>query len=88
MGSLVKSKFGNMGENTREGRSRSRRKEVACKKRLLYQFEYCQSIDMSSCLLVYVFLKQEVCLDMDEPILELPEKEQGELLNIYGYPDI
>ena len=43
---------------------------------------------MGYILLSYICSKQEVCLEMDEPILDLPEKEQGELLNIYGYPDV
>ena len=43
---------------------------------------------MSSFSLVYVCSKQKVCLEMDEPIPDLPEKEQGELLTIYGDPDV
>ena len=81
VGSLVKAKVGNMEDNTREGRSRGMRKAVVVysysvvgKKKFLVQFEYGQKIEMSSCLLVYVCSKQEVCLEMDEPISDLPKK--------------
>ena len=39
---------------------------------------------MSSCSLVYLCSKEEVCLEMDEPISNLPKTEQGELLTIDG----
>ena len=39
---------------------------------------------MSYFLLVCVWSKQEVCLDMDEPISDLPEKVQGGFLTIDG----
>ena len=42
---------------------------------------------MSYISLSYPCLKQEVYLDMDEPISDLPPKEQGELLTIDGGPD-
>ena len=41
---------------------------------------------MSSVSLSYVCWKEEVFLETDEPILDLTPKEQGELLNIDGYP--
>ena len=84
VGSLVKAKVRNMEENTREGGIRSMRKDVVGfvqslvgKNEFLFKFEYGQKRDMGSCLLVYVCSKQEVWLDMDEPISDLPEKEQG-----------
>ena len=43
--------------------------------------------DMSSILISYLCLKHEVCLEMDDPISDLPKKEQGKLLTIDGYPD-
>ena len=43
---------------------------------------------MSSSLFVYVCSKEEVCLEIDEPISNLPEKEQGGLLIIDGDTDI
>ena len=39
-------------------------------------------------LLVYLCLKEGLCLDMNGQISNLPEKEQGELLNIGGDPDV
>ena len=38
---------------------------------------------MSSGSFSYVFLKEEVCLDIDDPIAELPQNEQGGFLTIY-----
>ena len=52
------------------------------------KFEYGQKRDMSSISFLYLCLKPEVCLDMDEPISDLPKKQQGELLNIDGDPDV
>ena len=43
---------------------------------------------MSYFPLIYVCSKQEACLDMDEPISDLPEKKQDYLLIIDGYPDV
>ena len=37
-------------------------------------------------MLVFLSLEEEV--DMEEPISHLPEKEQGELLTINGYPEV
>ena len=92
--SLVKEKSGIMEENTREGRSRRMRKYVmGCvhymveKNNSLVQFEYEQKRDMSSSSLVYVFSKEEECLEMDEPISDLPETDQGEFLTIDWDPD-
>ena len=47
---------------------------VVGKKRFLVQLENGQKNEMSSCLLVYVCPKEEVCLEMDEPKSKLPEK--------------
>ena len=58
------------------------------KKKFLVQFEDGQKREMSSCSLVYVCLKQEVCLEVDEPISDLPEKEQGKLLTIDRDPGV
>ena len=41
---------------------------------------------MSSSLLVFFCSKEEV--DMDEPLSNSPEKEQGELLIIVRYPEV
>ena len=43
---------------------------------------------MSSTSFSYLCPKQEVCLDKDEPISDLPPKRKGELLNIDGDPDV
>ena len=39
---------------------------------------------MSCVFILYVCSKEQICLDMDEPIPYLSEKEQAELLTIYG----
>ena len=79
MGSIVKAKVRKMEENTREGRSRRNSKDVMrCfqsmvgKDNFLVKFEDGQKIEMSYCLLAYVCLKQDVCLEMDELISDLP----------------
>ena len=59
-------------------------KDVVVKKNLLIQLEDFHKIQMSSFSLVFLCSKEEV--DMDELLSNLPEKEQGELLIIYGYP--
>ena len=83
-----------MEENTREGRVRSMRKyvvgcvhAVVVKKKFLVQFKDGIKRDISSSLLSYLCSKKEVCLYTYEPISNLPEKEQGELLNIDEDPD-
>ena len=95
VGTLVTAKVREMEEKTRDGRSRRTRKEaVGCveamvgNKKFLVRFKDGQRREMSSCSLVYVCLKQEVCLEVDEPISDLPEKEQGKLLTIDGDPDV
>ena len=91
--SFVKEKFGDMEDNTREEGSRRMRQEVegrvkyvVGKKRLLVQFEDGKNKDTSYCLLMFLSSKDEV--DMDEPLSNSPEKEQGELLIIYGDPEV
>ena len=60
--------------------------DVAGKKRLLFQFGYGQKKYMSYSSLVFLSLKKEV--EMDDPLSNLPEKEQGELLIIDGNPEV
>ena len=79
VGSVVNAKVGDLNKITREGRSRRTRKEVVeCvhivvgKKKFLVQFEYGQKKDISSSLLVFLSLKEEV--EMDDAISHSPEK--------------
>ena len=92
VGSVVKTKVGELGNITREGRIRIMIKEVVgCvqsvleKNMLLVQFKYWQKKEISFSLLVFLSSKEEV--DMDEEISHSTEKEQGEFLTIVGYPD-
>ena len=71
VGYVVKAKDGDMDDNKREGISRRTRKEVVGyvqdvveTKTLLVQFKYGQKKDMSSSLIMFLCLKEEV--DMDE----------------------
>ena len=70
-----------MEENIREERTKIMRKYVVgCvhavvgKKKLLVQFIYGQKIYMSCVSLSYLRSKEEVCLDMDDKISNLPKK--------------
>ena len=79
VGSVVKSKVGELEKITREGRSSRIRKEVVgCfqsvvgKKKFLVLFEYGQKKDMGSCSLVY--LSEKEVFEMEESISHLPEK--------------
>ena len=81
VGSVVKAKVGEMEENTREGRIRRMRKElmgcvqaVVGKKKLLVQFKKLQKKEMIYCSIVYVCSREEICLEMDDPISNLAEK--------------
>ena len=56
------------------------------KKKFIFQFKYWKKKEIGSSLLVFLSYKEEV--DMDKPILHLPEKEQGELLTIDGDTDV
>ena len=76
VGYTVKAKIGYLENITREGRSRSMRKEVVgCvqnlvgNKKFLFQFEYGHNKGISSSLLVFLSLKEEV--ETDEPISHL-----------------
>ena len=73
---VAKSKFGDMKDNTSEGRSMTTRKEVVgCvhavlgKKKILSEFDYGQNKEMSFVLFLYVCSKEEVCLDIDVIII-------------------
>ena len=59
---------------------------IVVNKKFLFQFLYGQNKEISSSLLDFKNSKDEV--DMDEPLSHSPEKEQGYLLNIVGYPDV
>ena len=79
VGSVVKSKVGDLEKITREGRSRRTRKEVALcvqdvagKKKFLFQFEDGQKKEISSSSLVFLSSKEEV--DMDDPLSHSTEK--------------
>ena len=81
VGSVVKAKAGETEENKREGSNRRMRKDVVgCvqavvgKKNFLVQFEDVKKKEMSSCSLLYLCSKDEVCLEMDEPISYVPKK--------------
>ena len=91
--SVVKAKVGELGNFTREGRSRRMRKNVmGCvqsvvgRKNFLFVFEDGQKKEISSSSFVYLSSKEE--LEMEEPISHLPEKEQGGLLTINGDPEV
>ena len=93
VGYVVKEKVGEIEEDTRKGRIRRTIKEVVgCvqdmvgKKRFLVQFGDGQRKDTSSSLLVFLISKKEV--EMDEPLSNYPEKEQGELLIIDGNHEV
>ena len=55
--------------------------------KFLVQFENEQKKERIFCQLVYLYSKEEICLDMDKPISNLPDKEQGDLLTIGGDSD-
>ena len=93
VGSIVKAKVRNMEEKTREGRSRRTRKEATCcihamvgKKKFVVQFEDGQKREMSASSLSYVCEKEEVGEEVDKTIYDLPNRGQGDLLNINGDP--
>ena len=50
---------------------------VIGKKKFLIQLKYVQKRGMSSCLLSYLFSNDEVVKEVDEPMYDLPLKEQG-----------
>ena len=59
---------------------------VVGNKKLLFHFEDGQKKYISSSLLVFLSSKEEV--EMDEAISYSPEKEQGELLTIFGDAEV
>ena len=78
VGSVVKAKVGEAEENTREGRIRRMRKDlmgcfqdVMGEKKLLAQLKKNQKKEMISCSIVYVCSREEICLEMDDPISNL-----------------
>ena len=92
--SLIKEKVGNIEEKTREGISRSTRKDVVgcvqcvvSKKRFLVQFEYGKKKYMSAYSLSYLCKKEEVGQEEDDNKSDHPKKQQGELLTIDGDTD-
>ena len=93
VGSVVKAKVGEFENITREGRSMRMRKEVvgcvqavAGKKNFVIQLEDGQKKEISSSLLLFLSLKEEV--EMDEAISHYSEKEQGKFLTIVGDPEV
>ena len=60
--------------------------DVVGKKRLLVKFESGKKKDMISVSIQYVCQKEEVCLEIDQPISGIPQKEIGKLLTIDGGP--
>ena len=93
VGSGVKSKVGYLEKITRKGRIRRMRKEVVgCfhslvgKNKFLVLFEYGQKKEIGYFFLVYLSEKEEI--EMEEPITLFPEKEEGVLLTINGYPEV
>ena len=50
---------------------------VVGRNKLPVKFEDRKEKERSSVSLQYVYLKEEVCLDTDDPISSLPQKEQG-----------
>ena len=93
MGCVVKEKVGYIEENTREVRNRTNRKEmVVCvqdlvgKKIFLVQSEYVQTEEIRPFLILFLCSKEEV--EMDEPLSNSLEKEQGELLIIDGNNEV
>ena len=93
VGSVVKAKVGELENITREGISRMTRKDVVIcvqsvvgNNNFLVQLEYGQNKEISSSLLVFLSSKYRV--EMDEAISHSPEKEQGELLTIFGCTEV
>ena len=93
VGSVVKTKVGELENIIGDGSIRRTRKEmvvcvqsVAGKKNLHVLFEDGQKKEIVSSLLVYLSEKEEV--DMEESISHLTEKEEGILLTINGDPEV
>ena len=93
VGSIVKTKVGELENITREGIIRRMRKHVVGfvqsllgNKKFLVLFKDGQKKEISASL--FVVLSSKEGIDMDEAILYSPKKEQGELLNIVGDPEV
>ena len=87
----MKARVRDMEENTRTGRSRRMRKNVACcvqavvgKKKLLVQFKYGHNRETSDSSLPCLCSKEEVDQEVDDTISDLPKRGKGELLTIDG----
>ena len=72
-----------MEDNTREGRSRRMRRlavgffqSMTGKNNFLVKFQDRKKIDMSSCSIFYVCLKEEVAQELDETISGLPKNNR------------
>ena len=81
VGSVVKANVRDIKDKIRKARIRRMRNEVVgrfqamvWKNRFLAQFVDEQNIDMSYSLIQYLCSKEEVCLEMEEPISNLPKK--------------
>ena len=59
---------------------------VVEKKILLVQFEYGQKVEINPSLILFLSSNEEV--EMDEPLSNSLEKEQGGLLTIDGVPEV
>ena len=60
--------------------------DVVGENTFLVQFEYDKKKYTSSISLSYLCSKEEVCLEIYDPISDLHQTEQGELLTIDGDP--
>ena len=58
--------------------------DVTGKRKFLVKFEYVQNVDIGSILFLYVCSEEEVCFEIDKPLLGLTQKEQCKLLTING----
>ena len=59
---------------------------VVGEENFLVQLEYGKKKEISSSSLLFLSSKEEV--EMDEPISNLPKKEEGKLLTINGDPEV
>ena len=87
----MKARVREMEENTRTGRSRRMKKNVAgCiqavvgKKKLLVQFKDRQNRETSDSSLPCLCSKEEVDQEVYDTISDLPKRGKSELLTIYG----
>ena len=92
IGSAVKMKVGDMGENKREERGRRTREKVVeyvhtvvGKKILIFKFKYGKNKEIDSSLLSYLSSKEEVGQEAYDTISDPPQIVQGGLLTINDY---